>query len=337
VVEIDGSIGGGSIVRLAVGLSVATEKPIKITNIRAGRFNPGLRDQHLAGVNAAGILSNAKVTGNQLGSKNLTFIPSSIQKDKVEIRVPTAGSVGLVLQTLQLASTKASNLIKVEIYGGATAGKWAPPAYFMKNVNFLILEKFGYKASLNIKKHGFYPKGGSYITAEFYPQKMKKIELVKKGSLNRINGISTASDHLKISKVAERQQKEAIKIIKNVFPSKEINIDAEYVQSDCPGSVISLFAEYDNTWIGADSLGEKGKKAEKVGQEVADELLMFMKSESPLDDYMADQIIPYLGLFRGKIKIREITNHVKTNVEITNKFISNKIKIDKNNMIIQSG
>lgn len=336
MIEIDGSIGGGSVVRLSVGLSIATGESVKIINIRQSRPNPGLRHQHLAGVNAAGVLSNAKITENKLGSKTLTFSPSSLQKDKINVKIPTAGSIGLVLQTLQLALTKASDTVEIEIHGGATAGKWAPPAYFMKHINFSILEMFGYKASLNIRKHGFYPKGGAFINAEFYPQKMKRIELVKKGSLKQISGISTASDFLKISSVAERQRKETIEILKNLFPSEEVNIKYEYVKSDCPGSVISLFAEFDNTCIGADALGEKGKKAEKVGHESANELIKFIKSDSPVDDYMADQIIPYLGLFKGEVKIRKITDHVRTNVEITNKFVRNKLNIDKNKMIIRS-
>ena len=51
-VVIDGSVyeGGGQSVRIAVGLSVILNKKCRITNIRAGRPNPGLSNQHLAGV-----------------------------------------------------------------------------------------------------------------------------------------------------------------------------------------------------------------------------------------------------------------------------------------------
>ena len=49
---IDGSYGegGGQIIRTAVTLSAITKVPIRIINIRAGRSRPGLRPQHLKGI-----------------------------------------------------------------------------------------------------------------------------------------------------------------------------------------------------------------------------------------------------------------------------------------------
>ena len=51
---IDGSQGegGGQIQRTAMALAALLRQPVKIDNIRANRSQPGLKTQHLAGVNA---------------------------------------------------------------------------------------------------------------------------------------------------------------------------------------------------------------------------------------------------------------------------------------------
>ena len=42
--------GGGQILRNAAALSAMIATPIEVTKIRAGRSKPGLRAQHLAGL-----------------------------------------------------------------------------------------------------------------------------------------------------------------------------------------------------------------------------------------------------------------------------------------------
>lgn len=45
---------------------------------------------------------------------------------------------------------------------------------------------------------------------------------------------------------------------------------------------------------------------------------------------MGDQIIPYLGLVGGKIKVSEITDHLKSNIWVVEKFLPVKFKIEGN-------
>lgn len=78
LIELDGAIGGGQILRSALSLSMITGKPFRIHNIRAKRSRPGLLRQHLTAVTAAAQISSARVEGAQLGSQSLSFAPGAI-------------------------------------------------------------------------------------------------------------------------------------------------------------------------------------------------------------------------------------------------------------------
>jgi len=80
MIQIDGSFGegGGQIVRTSLTLSLITGKPFEIYNIRARRKRPGLQPQHLKCVEAATLISDSKVKGNQKGSIHLIFNPGQV-------------------------------------------------------------------------------------------------------------------------------------------------------------------------------------------------------------------------------------------------------------------
>ena len=102
MIIIDGSHneGGGQILRSALALSLATRTQFRIEKIRAGREQPGLLRQHLAAVKAAAQIGKAEVSGDEIGSQELTFAPKDIVPGEYKFSVGTAGSASLVLQTV---------------------------------------------------------------------------------------------------------------------------------------------------------------------------------------------------------------------------------------------
>ena len=92
--------GGGQIIRSAIVLSCITKQPIHLENIRKKRKVPGLRPQHLTAIKILKKVANAKVTGAEIGSTELKFIPGTIENLKLVEDVGTAGSISLILQVL---------------------------------------------------------------------------------------------------------------------------------------------------------------------------------------------------------------------------------------------
>ena len=353
MIEIDGSTGeaGGQILRTACALSTVTKKPVHVFNIRKSRPRPGLATQHLLGIQSLTQLCNGRLEGDKLGSQEIWFCPEEIKSKDLHIKIDTAGSIALVLQTLILPVLLAPSPIKIVFNGGATDTFFSPTMDYFQYVFLKILGKMGAKVEINILRRGYYPEGGAKVEVKVFPFKLKNINLTERGSLKKILAISGASEFLKSKKVAERQLQGTREILgKLKLPIEE---RVEYYQTQCPGSQICLIAEFssvaksyggsavasgeggENTVIGTDNLGKLGKRAEDVGREAALELLKEQKSQACLDKNLADQILPYLALASGKsqVSVSEITNHCKTNIWVIEKFIEGKFET-KDNLII---
>src|SRR3989344_3672879 len=160
MILIDGSYGegGGQIIRTAIAMSAIEQVPIKITNIRANRSNPGLQAQHITGLKAAAELCDAKITGAKLGSTELTFEPNKIRFGKFKFDVGTAGAITLVLQTIIPIAAFAPSKTKFEIIGGTNVS-WSPTIEYFQNIFCDYAEKFNLLIDVNIEKYGFYPTG----------------------------------------------------------------------------------------------------------------------------------------------------------------------------------
>ena len=317
-IEIDGAEGGGSVLRVGIGLAAALQVPVRVVNIRGGRKDPGLRHQHLAGLLATAKLCNAQLEGAKLGSREITLIPKAITPPrKLNVEIPTAGAIGLVLQPLQIACLSAHHEIEVQLNGGGTFGKWAPPLPYLEKVNFALLSRCGYLAQIQTERHGFYPKGGARVRAHFnMPQIHGPLRWDERGSMKNIQGLSFAVQALRDARVAERQAEAAHSVLQNVFPEVSIYISPQYVESDSIGSAVVLWASFEKTILGADILGERGVPSERIGQQAAEKLIKELHSQATLDVHMADQVIPFLAIYGGSFRCREITDHIRINLAI---------------------
>jgi RNA 3'-terminal phosphate cyclase (GTP) len=353
MIKLDGSYceGGGQILRTALALSAFTGQSFEVDNIRKGRHSSGLKNQHLYCIKALQQLCNGKAEGVALGSHEVKFTPGKIEGKEIIIDIGTAGSMTLLLQSVLLPTLFADKKVVLKIKGG-TDNKWAMPYDYFKEILLPHLMDLA-DIKVELVKRGYYPRGGGEIKIEINPkyklkdfrdlnelldslEKKQKYNLIDQGSLLKIKGVSHASSSLKDAEVAERQAKSAEDKLKQL--NVPVEIKTEYHQTLSPGTGIVLYAIFnkENIRIGADSLGERGKKSEKVGKEAADKLINEINYKAPVDEYLADNLIPFLALCKGKIKVAKISNHTLTNIYVVEKFLGKTFKIDKKNKIIQT-
>ncbi|WP_456394690.1 RNA 3'-terminal phosphate cyclase [Thermococcus sp.] len=325
MIVIDGSHGegGGQILRTAIALSVITEKPVKIVKIRANRPNPGLRPQHLHGILALKELSSARVKGAQVGSTVLEFIPGRAEPKHIRVPIKTAGSITLVLQALLPAMAFTGGSFEVT---GGTDVPWSPPVDYLKNVTLYALERMGLKAELEIRRRGHYPKGGGLVVGRVEPwEERKPLRAIEWSKLERFAGISHATNLP--AHVAERQAKAAMEKLEELY-ALPVEIEREVSRSLGPGSGIVVWAETDSLRLGGDALGKRGKPAEVVGREAADELINQLTSRKATDRFLGDQLIPFLAFTGGEIGVTEVTSHLITNVWVVEQFLGKTFEVE---------
>lgn len=331
-ITIDGSYGegGGQILRTACALSAVAGIPCHITNIRKSRRNPGLKLQHLVGIRSLGDLCNGKIVGDSLQSEEIYFYPGEVRPTTLNLRIETAGSITLVLQTLLLPSFFAKGPVRINIQGGGTDTAFAPTIDYHRFVFLELLAKLGLRANVVIIKRGFYPKGDAMVKIEVIPGKPKSWVCSERGDLDKISIISGASESLKGGRVSERQAKAAEDLIVSKLKTKtERRI--EYYSTLSPGSQINIIGKYKNTFIGIDGIGERGKRAENVGQEAALRFVREHDSGACIDQLAGDQILPYLSLAEGTstVTLSHLSEHAKTNLWVIEKFLERSFKISK--------
>ncbi len=331
MITINGTHSGGQTLRTSLSLSLVTQKPFKFTNIRGKRDKPGLQNQHLTAVNSAAKICNAQVKGNTLHSKELEFKPAKISPGNYNFDIGTAGSTTLVLQTLLPPLLFAKQKSNLKISGG-TSNPLAPSAFYIKAVFLQLLKLINIDIVVNVEKEGFVPKGGGQITAKIMPcKKLKPLILAEKGKLEQIHAFAVSSQSLRENEVAQRLLNGFNEILNN-----NVEMHKQYVASLDPGCFISGIAKYEKTIIGHTTLGRLGVKAEDIGKECANNLLSEINSNCTVDSFTADQLLIYMALAKkGKLISSKITEHIKSNIEIIEKFLDVKFKIEGNEISIK--
>ncbi|MEK7467190.1 MAG: RNA 3'-terminal phosphate cyclase [Planctomycetota bacterium] len=336
--RVDGSIGGGQIVRTAVAIAALRGVPVRVENIRRSRGNPGLQRQHLAAILAVERLSGGRLAGCVKGSSWVEFFPgtaSGLVRESVDIG--SAGSTMLVLQAaLPLLARRGGTLV----VSGGTDNPLAPPVDWFREILVPALRSIGVAPGIELVRRGFFPAGGGEITVSCpATAEWKGIARTSWNGPVRISGVAYASslpEH-----VPERIRAAALKELRS---GKGLTADAKSALRECdhdvrielskgpsPGAGIVLWALAANgARVGASALGERGKMSEAVGREAGGRLLAELAAEAPVDRHLADQLLVWAALASSpsEFLISEETEHVTSCAQLLREGIGARIYIE---------
>lgn len=343
MLELDGSEGGGQLLRTALSLSAVTGTPFEMTGIRGARPNPGLRHQHLAAVEALATVADADVAepgvadGDAaetdvadadsddadetdepaepaVGTETLTVDPAEPTGGEYAVDVGTAGSVTLILDAVLPLATALERPLSLTVTGG-TDVKWSPPLDYFRHVKLPLLREHGLQAAVEVDRRGFYPAGGGEVTLYLAPSELDPIEVDPALTGARVYSVAAAS--LAERDVADRQAEAAVD---ELAAAGVAVTERRVTYTDAASAGSAVVVRLDGPPAGFTGLGEQGTPSEAVAAEAVEAALAFRDGPGAVDAHMADQLVPYLALAGGAVRIPRVTDHVATCVELVRAF-----------------
>ena len=317
MIIIDGSEGegGGQIVRNACALSLITGQPFRITNIRGKREKPGLMRQHVTAIEAACVIGNAECQGLSVGSTELTFRPGTVTPGEYQFAVGTAGSTGLVLQTVLMPLVLANAPSRLVLEGG-THNMMAPPFEFIERSFLPIINRMGPNVSALLVRHGFYPRGGGRIEVDITPAPLRQIECVDRGSLV---GVSATALFAGLPfDIADREIECARTLLD--WPDEAFSV-RQLTDGSGPGNALLLAAEYDHVTEVVTGFGKLGVPAHAIAKTAAGRMAGYQASSAFAGPYLQDQLVlPFAVAGGGMFTTVKPSQHLLSACDIVERF-----------------
>jgi RNA 3'-terminal phosphate cyclase (ATP) len=327
MIEIDGSQGegGGQMVRNACALSIATGLPFRITNIRARRARPGLMRQHVTAVEAACVIAGAECSGLGVSSTDLTFRPGQVTPGEYHFAVGTAGSTGLVLQTVLMPLVMADNPSRLVLEGG-THNMLAPPFDFIDRCFLPVINRMGPHVSARIVRHGFHPRGGGRIEVDITPAPLQPIACLDRGT--QLGVAAQAAFTGLPFEIAQRMLARARKALpdwaEDAFTVRQLPEDQG------PGVILMLEAHYAQVTEIVSGFGQLGVPAERLAKTSAARMNGYLQASAFAGPYLADQLVlPFVLAGGGSFTTVKPSQHLLTAIDIARRFTGQRIDLSQ--------
>jgi len=318
MITIDGSEGegGGQVLRYTAALSLLTGEPFTIEKIRGRRDKPGLMRQHVTALEAACVIGGAECSGLAVGSHEITFRPGRVAPGEYSFAVGTAGSTGLVLQTVLVPLVLADGPSRLVIEGG-THAMAAPPFEFIAKTLLPVIARMGPRVAITLERHGFFPRGGGRIVVTIEPAPLRPIECLARGAF-KAGKVEAVVAGIPFD-VADRELKAARKVLADwpdrAFAPLQLSADKG------PGNALLIEAEFEHVTEIMSAFGKLGVPAERLAKTAAKRMAGYLSSNAFAGPYLQDQLLlPFAMARGGAFSTVKVSEHTRTAVDLIGRF-----------------
>jgi RNA 3'-terminal phosphate cyclase (ATP) len=326
MIVIDGSQGegGGQVLRNALALSLITGQPFRIHAIRGGRERPGLMRQHVTAIEAAVAIGGATCEGCGIGASEILFRPGKVTAGDYHFAVGTAGSAGLVLQTVLPPLMLADAPSRVVLEGG-THNMQAPPFEFLERCFLPLINRMGPQIGARLVRHGFYPVGGGRMEIDITPAPLRRLECVERGALRATRAVALIAGLP--GEIARREIDMARRHLD--WPEAAFRIE-QVTDNRGPGNVLLLEAAFEHVTEIVSGFGKLGTSAEHLAKTAAARMSGYLESTAFAGPYLADQLIlPFALAGGGCFTTVKPSGHTRTAIDIVKLFADRTCRIEQ--------
>jgi len=303
LISIDGTHGegGGALVRTALAMSALTQQPVRINDVRGGTRYPGLDAEDLTYLNALARSCNAEVTGAEVGSNQLSFLPTTrprgfngdLQAERNEgNRGPNAN---VVLASLLPVLAQSGVYSSVTTHG-ETFGTNSLSYDYFANVTIPALRRIGLYAFPDLVTAGFGRESAGTVSIDVEPSALTGIDWRDRGRLQGVKAVVATSN------LPDGVGERAVGHLRKLGQNVGVSIDAQHIPVGArgPGIFVTTWATYERAFGGGGANGGRGIRAETLAQLAFEELFDWMQTPATVDPYLADHILLPLVFAEGE-------------------------------------
>ncbi|KAH8727771.1 RNA 3'-terminal phosphate cyclase domain-containing protein [Phaeosphaeriaceae sp. PMI808] len=346
--------GGGQLLRLALGLSSLTKKPINITNIRGNRSGGGgLKAQHLTSVQWLGQASNARLSGVGLKSKEITFAPkqdsnktSSLSPEGYEgvIRITqnTPGAINLVFQAIlpYLLFSPSPSPINLHITGGTNVSN-SPSHEYISEVLIPTLSLIGIPhITTHLHSRGW-SQGTTRLGSISYTitplsKPLPAFHLLRRGPITHIKAIVIApadSKHAFQNELQHWFESRAPGFFGNQDTHVDFDVSFESSLHEKRYYLLMIATTSCGAKLGRDWLFDRAVRPDRTAQivsamvgKVGKDLRVEIEHGGCVDEFARDQLVVFQALAEGRSEVFggvgvEMSLHARTAVWVAGEVI----------------
>lgn len=327
MVRINGSHGegGSALFRTALACSVLTAQPVQVRDVRGATRKPGVTSEDLTVLRALAAVTDATVSGDELGSQTVEFSPrrgmrslrttldiGAFEKGQV------SGSALVVAQAILPVLARVGSYSELTILGETHSAGTLSFDAFERGV-LPAVRHCGLGAWATMNRAGFGMGQRGEVRLEVEPSALTGLIWERRGE--RL-GVSCVVSSAEIQDtVLERA--EAFTGALGADAGLEIDFEDVRVPSREAGLMVTFVGEYERGMGTATVMGRRGVRVEEVLNQAWGAYRQWEESGATTDPYLADQILLTAVMGEGPtvFTTSEVTRRLTTMVWVIKQFL----------------